>query len=1343
MLRRVILPWLLATSTSALPAMGPEADLVRASAQGNDQAQHLAAEIAHEASKALGDKEHPGSEHVLEKITAQAATMLKMLKQPSTVAAQAREHSSTVEDQASTAWDPNAFTAATQGADRMLLGEAVPFLRVGSAESDVKSFVTPAKLEGMTSFPGIDYLGMGYDLLHGNPEGEGRLMLDPGFRDPIRKMDYTAGWLSRDSKYLCPKGAYLMPLQACQRSSDYTNIATADSYSQSLSLDASLEASAKGFGCKGAFKASAGYKRTKNEDKQTSSERYTTKSYCHKYFASWLHKTPTKEELAPQFAADAVEALKVVYESRWVKGAGADDKYGVAYAATGCCNPNPSTGWWKTITEDRMFKSMETHCKKNKFLAAGEMAANGETRQCGCGDKGPTTCTLQTELPDMSKASLKTLLGSDEAKAREKWFALFRTYGTHYVTELTSGGKTIHTKFVKKEAVKKAAGMDASADVSVAGSGFGFQAKAALSVALNKQATGESSSETSGEQIVVIGGLPVDDAMSEAGFAAWASTVADKPMPIRYKMAPFSGLAAAVDELAYPTSRATANIAKRVSIFESAYNTFMNDYTLSGEQEPFLDESALELDLAGGVCIDDTDTGDETDWPKTEPRRLVFPEFTGLNCHGDSGALKNWRRCRNEELEQYCYDKCFSAPFAKAWKLAGNTPPADLNGMPVGTQIFSERLTNKLKAGGSLTLTDSQIDQWGLLKVGFNDYVRVTKTSSHTKGVKAQGILDAGDTSVDTSNDYYVPDISRSPKPSVAMGFIPSNGAAPTCICYDACPKVVYDSASLDQDTSAFGRRLKISCHPESSTVHLCSPDVYTPWPKDNGTPVDMAEAQAAIAASDKVTVQVYPESAAYEASWGKRSQGGAPPGAFAWFMAGNSVPSEQGRSNIDLERKKWVNLNRDGPDATLKGDNLAIVNERVEGSSHTIAALTGTTADEVDFGEIFPNGKDGVFTLCSLTRYRSTDVNKQKLILTSAYGTGDTEFKHGHQHDKPLGFNYYGKAKTATSELTLTGAKIRWVATCGTNNQDWSKGGGKYMVNGKDTLGAGASYKGGEAPTKLLINPASRTGRSDFAVAEVIAWDRALSDEEMQQAHMYLLEKIGPNPQRKLEVRSTFDLTAHHKYDMEYARCEQAGATGYGENVYICGVVHAEWVYMSMWSIGDYSTLPMGVSSDPTRWGQPTWMGADRGKRAGALACPSGDTQTTNCLKPENILATWEKGQESDKTVGHRGSASAWKSYVDTYTGRAKDFSYRWTTDLWGHELPAAQKKYKCWPTQVSSCGGWGCTRPGQYCQTGRNGRDRYCCRTNKQWNGGSSGGNRYGGDANSCNREQDCQAS
>ena len=61
----------------------------------------------------------------------------------------------------------------------------------------------------------------------------------------------------------------------------------------------------------------------------------------------------------------------------------------------------------------------------------------------------------------------------------------------------------------------------------------------------------------------------------------------------------------------------------------------------------------------------------------------------------------------------------------------------------------------------------------------------------------------------------------------------------------------------------------------------------------------------------------------------------------------------------------------------------------------------------------------------------------------------------------------------------------------CGTNG-----GAGTILVNGND-LANGAG--GGLYPPTLWINGGSHVERSDFAIAELIIWDRALSPTEMR----------------------------------------------------------------------------------------------------------------------------------------------------------------------------------------------------------------------------------------------------
>ena len=328
------------------------------------------------------------------------------------------------------------------------------FLQTGSKESGSLFYVTPTQLAESDVYPGVDYLGLGYDLVHGNPHGSGRMMLDPGFRQPVRRMDYTENWRTRDGKYRTATGTYALPVKSCYRSEEYSNVASASSYAQSLSVDASLEAEA-GFGAtyKGAFKASFGYKQAEEQSKQSESYRFDSTSYCNKYFVAWLHSSPRGSELQPQFKEAALKAFHMLQEG---------------------------------------FK-----CKAPQML---------------------------------SKEDIGSRLG---LAIRNKWLNLFEVYGTHFVTELTLGGKCIYSRYIKKEAIQKKKSQDVSADVSASGKSLTASVSASISMDLSRSSSSQASSEVGGSSIIVIGGVPVGDASTLEGFAAWADTVSTNPMPTK------------------------------------------------------------------------------------------------------------------------------------------------------------------------------------------------------------------------------------------------------------------------------------------------------------------------------------------------------------------------------------------------------------------------------------------------------------------------------------------------------------------------------------------------------------------------------------------------------------------------------------------------------------------------------------------------------------------------------------------------------------------------------------------------------------------------------------------
>ncbi|EEH59256.1 uncharacterized protein MICPUCDRAFT_11783, partial [Micromonas pusilla CCMP1545] len=66
---------------------------------------------------------------------------------------------------------------------------------------------------------GIDFLGIGYDLLNGNPHGDVDTPIDPGFRAPVVSLTYCEGddtqCATRDLRDLQPIEGWDLPEFAC------------------------------------------------------------------------------------------------------------------------------------------------------------------------------------------------------------------------------------------------------------------------------------------------------------------------------------------------------------------------------------------------------------------------------------------------------------------------------------------------------------------------------------------------------------------------------------------------------------------------------------------------------------------------------------------------------------------------------------------------------------------------------------------------------------------------------------------------------------------------------------------------------------------------------------------------------------------------------------------------------------------------------------------------------------------------------------------------------------------------------------------------------------------------
>ena len=331
------------------------------------------------------------------------------------------------------------------------LAEMSNMVQTSNLLTNNKNYITPTQLAAASPIPGGDYLGVGYDLIYGNPDGDGTQCLDPGFRHPVRAIQYGATWFSRDGRYKVPSGAVAMPETSCSRSDNYENTNTVEQYATSLSRDITygLSIGIPGLGGR-AFSGSNNMKKTKNTEKESNYFRFEAKSYCLKHTFYWLDKKPTRSQLTPPFIDAVVTALQ----------------------------------------------------------------------------------SLDGRDPATVDQSSDAFVATSQA-----WMNLFQQFGTHYTTSISAGGKLIYTNYVEKtreqtlETSGRQDGVATEGNALIKGVEIGQ--KFAFSQAMSSQSASANGKEFGKSEVSIFGGLPTGDVSDLAGFATWANTVSQNPVPVK------------------------------------------------------------------------------------------------------------------------------------------------------------------------------------------------------------------------------------------------------------------------------------------------------------------------------------------------------------------------------------------------------------------------------------------------------------------------------------------------------------------------------------------------------------------------------------------------------------------------------------------------------------------------------------------------------------------------------------------------------------------------------------------------------------------------------------------
>jgi len=108
------------------------------------------------------------------------------------------------------------------------------------------------------AIPGVtalEYLGIGYNLIEGNPRGSDITELDPGFRSGVIKLEKSKNSLTSNNEFSVPLGVELRYLTSCEFSSKATEVSDVFDYQRRLSRESKFSASG---GISGALKGISG-----------------------------------------------------------------------------------------------------------------------------------------------------------------------------------------------------------------------------------------------------------------------------------------------------------------------------------------------------------------------------------------------------------------------------------------------------------------------------------------------------------------------------------------------------------------------------------------------------------------------------------------------------------------------------------------------------------------------------------------------------------------------------------------------------------------------------------------------------------------------------------------------------------------------------------------------------------------------------------------------------------------------------------------------------------------------------------------------------------------------------
>eukprot|EP00928_Gymnodinium_smaydae_P029114 TRINITY_DN2201_c0_g1_i2.p1 TRINITY_DN2201_c0_g1~~TRINITY_DN2201_c0_g1_i2.p1 ORF type:complete len:2702 (-),score=420.67 TRINITY_DN2201_c0_g1_i2:73-8100(-) len=202
----------------------------------------------------------------------------------------------------------------------------------------------------------------------------------------------------------------------------------------------------------------------------------------------------------------------------------------------------------------------------------------------------------------------------------------------------------------------------------------------------------------------------------------------------------------------------------------------------------------------------------------------------------------------------------------------------------------------------------------------------------------------------------------------------------------------------------------------------------------------------------------------------------GGKSGLVAWFKSEDAAPH-------------WKSSVGNAAATVIRG-GVSTQENKGNGAVSNVRYIQGEFGTQYDFGRILFER----FTVCSITRYASARMMRRLLQANS------DNWLHGHWESR-VGVVHMQSGWQTDPHRNLRSTD--WVTVCSSPQASY------VMVDGNQI---GTGRKIGARPVQNLVINAGRHGResSDFAVMEVMVWDRTLTQDEMAAASKYLMQKLS-----------------------------------------------------------------------------------------------------------------------------------------------------------------------------------------------------------------------------------------